>query len=58
MKYLKIVPVFVGLLFFSCSNKNIELIKTADKTTNVVDYVNPLMGTDSDYSLSNGIPIQ
>ncbi|WKL43789.1 GH92 family glycosyl hydrolase [Flavobacterium sp. ZE23DGlu08] len=54
MKYLKIVPVFVGLLFFSCSNKNIELIKTADKTTNVVDYVNPLMGTDSDYSLSNG----
>lgn len=54
MKYLKIVPVFVGLLFFSCSNKNIELIKTTDKTTNVVDYVNPLMGTDSDYSLSNG----
>lgn len=54
MKYLKIVPVFVGLLCFSCSNKNIELIKTADKTTNVVDYVNPLMGTDSDYSLSNG----
>lgn len=54
MKYLKIVPVFVGLLCFSCSNKNIELIKAADKTTNVVDYVNPLMGTDSDYSLSNG----
>nr|WP_315232328.1 GH92 family glycosyl hydrolase [uncultured Flavobacterium sp.] len=54
MKYLKIVPFFVGLLCFSCSNKNIELIKTADKTTNVVDYVNPLMGTDSDYSLSNG----
>ncbi|RKS14470.1 GH92 family glycosyl hydrolase [Flavobacterium sp. 120] len=54
MKYLKIVLVFVGLLCFSCSNKNIELIKTADKTTNVVDYVNPLMGTDSDYSLSNG----
>lgn len=54
MKYLKIVPVFVGLLCFSCSNKNIELIKTSDKTTNVVDYVNPLMGTDSDYSLSNG----
>lgn len=54
MKYLKIVPVFVGLLCFSCSNKNIELIKVADKTTNVVDYVNPLMGTDSDYSLSNG----
>lgn len=54
MKYLKIVPVFVGLLCFSCSNKNIELIKRADKTTNVVDYVNPLMGTDSDYSLSNG----
>nr|WP_314898066.1 GH92 family glycosyl hydrolase [uncultured Flavobacterium sp.] len=54
MKYLKIVPVFVGLLCFSCSNKNIELIKTTDKTANVVDSVNPLMGTDSDYSLSNG----
>lgn len=54
MKYLKIVSVFAGLICFSCSNKNIELVKTKDRTTNVVDYVNPLMGTDSDYSLSNG----
>ncbi|WP_367770370.1 GH92 family glycosyl hydrolase [Flavobacterium sp. WC2421] len=51
MKYLKFL---VYLLCFSCSNKTIEFLKTTEKAVNVVDYVNPLMGTDSDYSLSNG----
>lgn len=51
MRYLKIL---VCLFCLSCSNKNIELLKTNEKPVNLVDFVNPLMGTDSDYSLSNG----
>lgn len=38
------------LLFCLC----ISVLKTFGQTTDVVDYVNPLMGTDSKFRLSNG----
>ena len=50
--------IFVLLLvfvFLSCKNeKNNALLKTEVSNVSLVDYVNPLMGTDSKYSLSNG----
>lgn len=47
--------VLIGLgLFISCNNtENTEKI-SGNKNIDLVDLVNPLMGTDSDYSLSNG----
>lgn len=51
---LKIIVIFVVTTIFSCSTNDKSSNKTSLKKTLKVDYVNPLMGTDSDYSLSNG----
>jgi len=39
---------------FSCDNLKTDHESTKSITANLVDYVNPLMGTDSDFNLSNG----
>jgi predicted alpha-1,2-mannosidase len=39
---------------FSCDNLKTDQESTKSFATNLVDYVNPLMGTDSDFNLSNG----
>ncbi len=52
---IKLLVCFMALLNMSCnqvkeqSNENCMV-----QNTDLVDFVNPLMGTDSDYSLSNG----
>ncbi|MGK0252675.1 MAG: putative alpha-1,2-mannosidase [Mariniflexile sp.] len=51
---LKTVLTFLFVVIFSCVDNGNDQINIAEKATYVVDYVNPLMGTDSDYSLSNG----
>jgi predicted alpha-1,2-mannosidase len=55
MKNLFKIVLFLTVLFFvSCGQeKQGELITTKEKV-DLVDYVNPLMGTDSEFSLSNG----
>jgi len=50
---LKIALTLVLLISFSCTEKE-KAKNIAVKKVSVVDYVNPLMGTDSDYTLSNG----
>jgi len=40
--------------FLSCDNTKTENKSSKSDATNFIDYVNPLMGTDSDFSLSNG----
>src|SRR5690606_12004330 len=42
------------LFIFSCKNENSETNVTSIKKLALAEYVNPLMGTDSKYSLSNG----
>lgn len=54
MKYLNILVLCIGTLLISCSEKKQATVLESKGKTNLVDYVNPLMGTDSDYSLSNG----
>jgi predicted alpha-1,2-mannosidase len=51
---LKTVLAFSFVIIFSCTDEGNNKDKITEKATNVVDFVNPLMGTDSDYSLSNG----
>jgi len=40
--------------FISCDNSKTDHESSKSYATNLVDYVNPLMGTDSDFNLSNG----
>ena len=40
--------------FISCDNPKTDHESSESYATNLVDYVNPLMGTDSDFNLSNG----
>jgi len=47
---LKIVFVFLIVLLANCTTESENIIEI----NSYVDLVNPLMGTDSDYSLSNG----
>lgn len=52
----QILIILLVILITAC-NKNPEINhkpETKDTAVNLVDYVNPLMGTDSKYSLSNG----
>ena len=42
------------LLAFSCMENPQDSVETIKEQVSVVDFVNPLMGTDSDFSLSNG----
>lgn len=45
----------VLVLFFSCKDTTqITSLAASEQTNSLVDFVNPLMGTDSDFSLSNG----
>lgn len=54
MKKIKLILLSVTLGFVSCNLVKDE-IKYNEKPDNyLVDFVNPLMGTDSDFSLSNG----
>ncbi len=52
--FVKIIVVFILIVCFSCQNKLMVGSKTEKNNTDLVEYVNPLMGTDSDFSLSNG----
>ncbi|TYQ00001.1 putative alpha-1,2-mannosidase [Tenacibaculum adriaticum] len=52
MKY-KLVWYLISILIVSCVEQTKKETETL-ANTNLVDYVNPLMGTDSNYSLSNG----
>ncbi|EZH73470.1 alpha-mannosidase [Aquimarina atlantica] len=56
MKGRRIWSCFMVIIILSCKEQNIE--KTENKETvlaqSLVDYVNPLMGTDSAFDLSNG----
>ncbi len=62
MKYLKYPLIFVLLLLNACTLKESDYHHSLDKGGNIpslvekdlVQYVNPLMGTDSKFSLSNG----
>lgn len=51
---IKISIVFIITFCISCKEEqnNIEIIEK--KETNLLEFVNPLMGTDSDFNLSNG----
>ena len=44
--------IFTNLLFLLASKA--AMAQAIDNATSLVDYVNPLMGTQSDYQLSNG----
>lgn len=46
------IPII--LIFISCNDTKSELPDKEVPDIDLVDYVNPLMGTDSDFSLSNG----
>lgn len=53
MKLSKFFLFTIISISLSCVNTNKSLFENTEKTA-LVDYVNPLMGTDSKYSLSNG----
>lgn len=46
--------LFITLCIFSCTNKTTQTTQEKIANRSYVNYVNPLMGTDSDFSLSNG----
>ncbi len=50
---MKLTKVLCGFLFFISYNSIVAQNITIDKK-NPIDFVNPLIGTDSNYSLSNG----
>jgi len=55
--YLKHIIIIFGLFFFillSCNTQEKQLGNVNNQQQFLSDYVNPLMGTDSKYSLSNG----
>lgn len=52
MKIVNKIGLFILVGFVSCKPIKNEI--STVKTSSLVDLVNPLMGTDSDYSLSNG----
>jgi len=54
MKSRLIIGILLSLVLFSCGNDSQAKIKNNPEQIALVDYVNPLMGTDSKYSLSNG----
>jgi predicted alpha-1,2-mannosidase len=54
MTYKSITFLILLGLGFSCSTKDSKSFKEKAEQTSLVDYVNPLMGSDSKFSLSNG----
>ena len=53
LNLLKLVVAFLIVTLAACTNDS-EKKELNNKIVSYVDLVNPLMGTDSDYSLSNG----
>ena len=54
MKCKVAVCLLLTLICFSCNKVEKSLINDDTEQVSLVDYVNPLMGTDSKYTLSNG----
>lgn len=54
MKYKIALSFLLLIVFLSCNSKKESAGITNGEEISLVDYVNPLMGTDSKYSLSNG----
>jgi predicted alpha-1,2-mannosidase len=54
MKYWILIIIIQTLIVVSCNNAGKSVTRDSVGQVSLVDYVNPLMGTDSKYSLSNG----
>ena len=54
MKYIRISIYFIIIVNLSCTHKKEVSGGKENQIISLVDYVNPLMGTDSKYTLSNG----
>ena len=54
MKGKTTIYVLMTLVCFSCNKVEKIAINDGTEQVDLVDYVNPLMGTDSKYTLSNG----
>ena len=54
MKFDLVILIFIMMLFVSFNNTENNLHSHEKDNVSMVDYVNPLMGTDSKHSLSNG----
>ncbi|MEN8202665.1 MAG: GH92 family glycosyl hydrolase [Bacteroidota bacterium] len=54
MKYKLTIGLFLSLLCISCNRPERSIPQDGSGLIALVDHVNPLMGTDSEYSLSNG----
>ncbi|SNR70559.1 GH92 family glycosyl hydrolase [Lutibacter flavus] len=54
MKFKIALCILILSLSFSCKKTDNNTISKNTEEVSLVDYVNPLMGTDSKYSLSNG----
>jgi len=46
--------LFIIIIITACNSRSILIENTTLQQTNLVDYVNPLIGTYFDYSLFNG----
>ncbi|MFC2080751.1 GH92 family glycosyl hydrolase [Bacteroidota bacterium] len=54
MKFKIALCILLTLISLSCNKVEKSVIRDGNEQVLLVDYVNPLMGTDSKYSLSNG----
>lgn len=54
MKHVSFLGICISLFTWSCSTPEHKQTSVDPISVDLVDYVNPLMGTDSKYSLSNG----
>lgn len=54
MKYRIILILAIAIPIVSCNNDKKRINNKSEEKVSFVDYVNPLMGTDSKYTLSNG----
>ena len=54
MKRIIVFTFLTGFILFSCSRTEHKIAEANEDQLSLVDYVNPLMGTDSKFSLSNG----
>ncbi|WP_418603170.1 GH92 family glycosyl hydrolase [Hwangdonia sp.] len=50
----KIILILSVLFFMACDKKTNTVVVKSQQAENLIDHVNPLMGTDSEFSLSNG----
>ena len=54
MKFKVTLVAILTLICFSCTRVEKGVMNVGAEQLSIVDYVNPLMGTDSKYTLSNG----